>query len=256
MLKTLAFTLTVTTLASTAFGQSGLGMTQAELTLSGFHLDTETGTSTGQEAALRADFATSDHHGVQVDFAYGSYAAGDLGHLGGHLYMVPSEDWKYGVFASFADFNEVETNNVTFGFEAIYRASDRLAVEGRFGLGIANPGNLDYVFADGALHYELSDQLSLSGDLSLTEVDELSMSGFAYEVGASLTYRPQNRPFFVTARLGMAGMEGETTLSPAPKASLTAGFTFGGVPKDRSAPRNRLFKRHDPLSVLALFDRY
>ncbi|MEM9269769.1 MAG: hypothetical protein AAGA78_12615, partial [Pseudomonadota bacterium] len=221
-----------------------------------FHLDAEAGSSTGQELQARADFATSAYHGVQIDLSYGAYEAGDLGHLGGHLYMVPSEDWKYGVFASFADFNEVETNNATFGFEAIYRASDRLAVEARFGLGIANPGNLDYIFADGALHYELTDQFSLSGDLSLTEIDELSMSGIAYETGASLTYRPQGKPLFVTARLGLAGMQGDTTIDPTPKASLTAGITFGGVPKDRTAPRNRLFKRHDPLSVLSLFDRY
>ncbi len=238
------------------FAQSNLGMTMFDATLSQSQVEVSGEKQKINQIEGRADFRISEHHGVQFDLAYTGYNAGDLGHLGGHIYMVPQEDWKYGVFGSFSDFNDYEGNTVALGFEALHQVSDTIAIEGRFGLGMANPDNMDFIFASGATHWNASDNLQMSVGLSVTDIDELAFQGLTYDLGLTATWHLGAAPLAVTAGVGIMGVRGRDQVDPEPVLSLGLSYQFGDVPGKRAEVRNRMFTRHDPLRAFATLNQF
>ncbi len=240
--------------ASATLAQSSLGLNIAEVSLGGIAVDQEAGQTQVHSVQGSADFTITEHHGVQFDLAYTGYEIGDLGHLGGHLYMVPQEGRKYGLFFSYADFNEFDSTNTVFGFEGMFEVNERVTLEGRFGLGIATD-SLDYIFAAGSVDLAVSDRLSLGTSLSLTDIEELSLSGLAYDARVSADYRVSSR-IGLSAHIGALGIEGASRIDATPQAGLTLSYRFGGFPKTDAPVRERLFERHNPLHAVSALSAY
>ncbi len=191
------------------------------------------------QADVTADFAITDAHGLQLDLGVVRYANEYLGHIDAHLYMMPTEAAKYGLFFSLADMNGREATIATIGIEGMFAISDNTEIHGRAGLGMAWPGNMDFITLTLGANHAIGDQVAVFGDVTVTEVDEAALRAVATTARLGISYQPEGRPWAFSAAVLRDGLTGRDAAQFETRAEL--GFTWhlgaGGGAKRSLATR-------------------
>ena len=157
--------------AMPALAQSSLGITGAELSFGA--VQDESG-ATRMDGRAVVDVAITDVHGFQGDLGFADTEAGGVGTVAAHLYMAPREGQKYGLFAQLSDVDGRSMTYGAIGAEGMLSITPETLVEGRAGIGAANDGGLDFMFASLGLAHSYSSALEISATLDLAEFDEPS----------------------------------------------------------------------------------
>jgi opacity protein-like surface antigen len=233
-----------------ATAQSSLGITGGGLTL-GFNSSDQTDSLGFAEGWL--DVAITGAHGLQLDFGIEDTQSGALGHLATHLYMMPREGQKYGVFATVSDLDGESFTVGTIGLEGRFAVGPKTAVEARLGIGIAHrisaPDNLDFIFAGAGISHEVSDALTIGLHGEVAEFDETNFRAIGYTVMLEAEYRPRRSPISLTAGIGVSGLDGRDGRPSETVATIGITYTFGAQGGDVA---QRPFRRANPYAPLAL----
>lgn len=230
--------------AQPALGQSSLGIAGVELTLGGYR-EADGGTSVSGE--LLTDVAVTNHHGLQGELAWHALPAGGVGRIGGHLYMVPRETRKYGLFAVVGDVDGRSFLYGHGGVEGMVSLSPRATLGAHAGLGFASEG-LDYIFGGVDARFRMSDALQLEAGAGLSEFDEVGFQAMGAILDLSMRYAPTGTPVSVSVGveqdllLGVDGAPGET------RAMLRLSWRFGET--NAASPLSRPFRTPDPILQL------
>ena len=229
-------------LPAASLAQSGLGVSRGDL-----RLGYDDGDGAGGFASGRVDVAITSAHGLQGDLGLEDTASGRIGTLAGHLYLAPAPGLKYGLFGYAGD---VDDRSATFGgvgAEGMLAVGPQSAVEMRAGLGLT-AGDLDFLFAGGAVYHDLTPALTLRAGGMAAHYDEAAFEATGYAFWAGVDLSRQGGPLGLFAEIGRDGLEGP---DGAPwRTTVRAGLriTFGRA-TDRS-PERRLFRTPDPLRPL------
>lgn len=192
-----------------------LGFRFAELSVSGGGL---------AQAHVSTDFAITGAHGVQLDLGAVGYADGFLGQIDAHLYLMPTDAAKYGLYFSLADVDGREATIASLGVEAMFALSGRTEVHGRAGLGMANPGHMEFITASLGASHALGDQVAVFGDVMVTEVDEAALRAVGVVARLGVSYQPLGQAWEVTALIAREGATGRDAAAFETRAEL--GFTW------------------------------
>lgn len=209
----------VVALSSPASADS-LGFRFADISVGATATD---GAVTGQIHAT-ADFAITDAHGAQLDLGAVGYQGEFLGQLDGHVYMMPTEKAKYGLFFSLADMDGREATIASVGVEGMFALSDRTEVHGRAGLGMAMPGNMDFITVSLGASHAMNDQVAVFGDITVTEFDEAALRAIGTTARIGVSYQPMGKPWEVSASLVHDGLTGRDAAAFETRADV--GFTL------------------------------
>ncbi|MEM9426127.1 MAG: hypothetical protein AAGA06_05445 [Pseudomonadota bacterium] len=191
------------------------------------------------------DVAITQYHGFQGDLAFADTATGDVGTVATHLYMAPVAGQKYGLFAALSDVDGRAMLYGSLGAEGMLALGDSTSIGAHAGMGWADTGGLDYIFAGAALAHQLTPAVEMELSLDLAEFDEPALSVTAYDVSLTATYRPEDTVWGVYAKATQSGLTdhgSETRLGVG--LSLTLGAS-GGVD-----PHTRPFRTPDPVASL------
>ena len=223
--------------------------------------DVAVGAGAGNDSAqgtarVTADFALSDVHGLQLDLGVVGYTGEFLGQLDAHLYMMPTEAAKYGLFFSLADMDGREATIAVAGVEAMFALSQLTEVHGRAGLGMARPNNVDFITATVGGSHALSDSMAVFADLTVSEFDEVALRAVASTVQIGVSYQPIGRPWEVSASIVRDGLTGRDAAAFETRAEL--GFTWhlgagGGAKRSLSARAFANTQPFDPLLRRGMF---
>ena len=223
--------------------------------------DVSVGARTGDDLAqatarVTADFALSDVHGLQLDLGAVGYTGEFLGQIDAHLYMMPTEAAKYGLFFSLADMDGREATIAVAGVEAMFALSPRTEVHGRAGLGMARPNDVDFITASLGASHALSDSLAVFADLTVSEFDEAALRAVASTAQIGVSYQPIGRPWEVSASLVRDGLTGRDAAAFETRAEV--GFTVhlgagGGAKRSLSARAFANTQPFDPLLRRGIF---
>ncbi|MEM9343798.1 MAG: hypothetical protein AAGA87_12200 [Pseudomonadota bacterium] len=241
MFKPAALTLALALAAPAALAQTDLGFTGVDLR---FGLSNSAGGS-GREASGRIDFAVTEYHGLQFDLSLEDTPSGVVGTAGAHFYMTPAQGQKYGLFATFGDANDRSASYGTIGGEALFSLSDRTAIELRAGAGLMTSSDLDFVFAEADLHYDIAPGMTLSGGLTVSDFHEATMNATGYEARIGLEYQPNDEPWGFYAQVARDDLSGLPGASP--ETTFRAGIMIELGNTRRGGTETRLFRRTDPL---------
>jgi hypothetical protein len=209
------------------------------------------GTSTGEFAGrVSADFAITQSHGVQLDLGVVRYGAEFLGQIDAHLYMMPTDAAKYGLFFSLADMDGREATIGMAGVEAMLALSARTEVHACAGIGMAMPGNMDFVTLSVAGSHAFSDQIAAFGDLTMAEFDEVALRAVGSSARIGVSYQPMAQPWEVSVSLVRDGLTGRDAAAFETRAEL--GFTLhlgagGGAMRGLGARGFASWQPFDPL---------
>ncbi len=118
------------------------------------------------------DYAITRHHGLQLDLGTTSFSDHWQGTLGAHLYMQPSSQAKYGLFAAYTDLNNDGTAVGSVGIEGLWDLTPDTRLSMRAGVGIWTKGHRDFIFTDFGLSHALNDRLTLHSGLSVYDIQE------------------------------------------------------------------------------------
>lgn len=214
------------------------------------------GTITSAQARISADFAITDNHGLQLDFGAVGYSGEYLGQIDAHLYMMPTQAAKYGVFASLADVDGREATIAMAGIEAMFALSERTELHGRAGIGMALPGNIDFITASLGASYALNDQMAVFGDLTVAEFDEASLRAISASARLGARYQPAGQAWEVAASLVHDGLTGRDAARFETRIEL--GFTWhlgagGGAKRGLATRAFATTQPFDPLLRRGLF---
>lgn len=232
----------VTSFSLPAFAGETLGISGASLSFGSIQDEAGDARLSGRAVV---DVAITQQHGFQGDLVYADTATGDVGTVAAHLYMVPVAGQKYGLFAALSDVDGRAMLYGSVGAEGMLSLGDNTSIGGHAGMGWADTGGLDYIFAGAALAHQLTPAVEMELSLDLAEFDELALSVTAYDVGLKATYRPENTAWGVYSEFTQSGLTGhgsETRLGVG--LSLTLGSS-GGVD-----PHTRPFRTPDPVASL------
>ena len=207
-------------------------------------------------ARASVDFAITDQHGMQFDLGATGYKGEYLGQLDGHLYMMPTQRAKYGLFFSLADMNGREATVGMVGVEGMFAISDSTEVHGRAGIGMALPVNMDFITLSVGASHALSDQVAMFGDLSVTEFDEAALRAVGTTARLGVSYQPQGQPWEISAALSRDGLTGRDAAAFETRAEV--GFTWhlgagGGAKRGLAARSFANPQPFDPLLRRNLF---
>ena len=207
-------------------------------------------------AQVTADFAITEALGLQLDLGVAGYDREFLGQLDAHLYMMPTETAKYGLFFSLADMDGREATIAMAGAEAMFALSPRTTLHGRAGLGMARPNDMDFITASLGAAHALTDNIAIFADLTVTEFDEASLRAVASTAQFGVTYQPQGRPWEVSASLVRDGLTGRDAAAFETRAEL--GFTLhlgagGGAKRGLAARSFANTQPFDPLLRRGMF---
>lgn len=231
---------------SSAANADSLGFRFADITVGGV----ADGNGFGAVGRLSGDFALTEAHGLQLDLGVASYGHGFLGQIDAHLYMMPSGTAKYGVFVSLADIDGREATIGMVGVEAMIALSDRSEIHGRAAIGMAMPGNMDFVTGSFGASYAVSNQISVFGDVTLAEFDEalLRAVGTSARLGAS--FQPEGQAWEVSASLVRNGLTGRDAAAFETRAEVGVTWHLGaGGGAKRKLPA-RSFANTQPFDPL------
>lgn len=196
------------------------------------------------------DFAITDVHGVQLDLAVVGYPGEFLGQLDAHLYMMPTDIAKYGLFGSLADMNGREATIAMVGIEAIFALSGQTEVHGRAGLGMAMPGNMDFITASLGASHAFTTQLAVFGDLTVTEIDEASLRAVATSARLGARYQPDGKAWEVSASLVRDGLSGRDAAPFETRAELGITLHLGAWGGAERSLASRAFTNPQPFDPL------
>lgn len=210
-------------------------------------------------AHLFADFALTDAHGLQLDLGVLGSANSYLGQIDAHVYMMPTEAAKYGLFVSLADMNGREATIGTLGVEAMFALSSRTEVHGRAGFGMARSdivGTVDFVTATLGASHALSDVVAVFGDVTVSEFDEASLRAVASAVTLGVRYQPDGQPWELAASVVRDGLTGRDAAAFDMRAQVA--FTWhlgagGGAKRGLSARGFASPQAFDPLLRRGMF---
>ena len=217
--------------------------------------DVSIGVQTGEDrtqpaARLTADFALTEVHGLQLDLGAVGYSGEFLGQLDAHLYMMPTEPAKYGLFFSLADMNGREATIGLVGAEAMFALSPRTEVHGRAGLGLARPNDMDFITASVGGSHALNDTLAVFADLTVTEFDEASLRAVASTVQFGIRYQPLGRPWEISASLVRDGLTGRDAAAFETRAELGFSWHLGAGGGAKRSLATRAFGNVQPFDPL------
>lgn len=188
------------------------------------------GTSTGELAGrLSADFAITQSHGVQLDLAAVGHGSEFLGQIDGHLYMMPTDAAKYGLFFSLADMDGREATIGVIGVEAMFALSDRTEMHGRAGIGMAMPGNIDFITLSVGASHALGDQIAAFGDVTVAEFDKVALRAAGISSRIGVRYQPAAQPWEMSASLVRDGLTGRDAAAFETRAELGFVLHLGAV---------------------------
>jgi hypothetical protein len=201
-------------------------------------------------AQLSTDFAITDAHGLQLDLGVTAYDGEFLGQIDGHLYMMPTPAAKYGLFFSLADMDGREATIAFAGVEGMFAVADRTEVHGRAGIGMALPGDMDFITLSAGASHAVSSTVAVFGDVMVTEVDEADLRAIGTSARLGVSYQPDGRPWDVTASVVHDGVTGRDAAAFETRAEI--GFTWhfgagGGAKRSLSA---RGFANAQPFDAL------
>ncbi|MGB0497755.1 MAG: hypothetical protein ACPGID_05405 [Rubricella sp.] len=235
--------------ATGAAADHAIGFNAGEITLGTLHAaDLEQ-----QDLAfgqIRASFNITEHHGFQIDVAYSDFPNYDLGHIGAHAYLMPHDRARYGLFGSFADFDDNGRTILSVGGEAMFTVGEDAVVEMQLGIGNSEPDSLDFIFAEAQYQRDLSETLALRARISVTDIDETYLSATSYDLSLGLDYAVAENLVF---RLGggVMGLEGDCSEEATPYLALGFSYRFGHAAPDHVT--DRLFGRIDALETFLRF---
>ena len=218
--KVIGLSCALNVLSGVAAFADSLGFRFADLSVQGLASDG----STTVQAHTTADFAITESHGLQLDLGAVGYGHEYLGQLDAHLYMMPTANAKYGLFASLADMDGREATIGQIGVEAMVALSDRTELHGRAGIGMAMPGNIDFIAVTIGASHAVNDRIGLFADLTIAEFDEASLRAVGTTARLGASYQPEGRPWEVTASLVRDGLTGRDEAAFETRAEL--GFTL------------------------------
>lgn len=231
--------------AGPAAAQSSLGISGAALSFG----------STEDEAGARrssveasVDVAVTGVHGFQGDVALVDHAAGTAGSLAAHLYMAPTKDRKYGLFATMSDLDGRAMTWVSMGAEGMVQVGDNGSLELRAGLGAANAEGLDYIFGGMSYAHALTSNLDIAATLDLAEFDEPSLRAISYDAGLRATYQADAAPWAIYASATRSGLAGRDSRAGETRLGLGITVSFGAT--GGTKPSTRPFRSTDPLAPL------
>ena len=241
----------VAVLSSPAAADS-LGFRFAEATIGGI----SGGDGVQGSARLRGDFALTGSHGLQLDLSVVSYGDEFLGQLDGHLYMMPAEAAKYGLFFSLADMDGREATLALVGVEGMFALSDATEVHGRAGIGMALPDTMEFIALSVGASHAVNDQVAIYGDLTMAEVDEAALRAMTTSARIGISYQPAGRPWEVSASVVRDGISGRNAAAFETRAEL--GFTLhlgggGGAKRGLSKRGFAAMQAFDPLLRRGMF---
>lgn len=245
-----SFTLLSTPLASTALADSSIGFNGADVTI-GY-----AGAGDGRDLTSingTLDFAITRHHGLQLDLGAVDYGDTYFGTLTAHLYMQPADSAKYGVFFAYADADDMAASDMTIGIEGIWALGERLTASARFGIGKADPSQVDYIFGEFGADYALSDRFGLRGGAQITDIEETDLTVRAIDLTAGAVWYVPGAPLEVFAGVTHSIASGEDGAADETRFALTMTAYFG---EKRGADARLEARRFAPVRPLnSLFAR-
>lgn len=167
-------------LPAMASAQDGLGLRTARL-------DIETSDSSSS-AQGQVDIRFTRYHGLQGDVGITQFDAATIGFLAGHLYLSTNDKQKYGLFASYHDWDDASISAYTIGVEGMFDFSDSTAFDFQAGLGALDPAETDFIFAEFGITHRLTPEIHLNASASMIEVEEADFKTVAQTVEISSEY--------------------------------------------------------------------
>lgn len=249
MIPFLRAALAATTLFATpAFAQSdslGLSWIEAGLTATD-------GKATGH---LSGDWRIGTAQGVQLDLALADQTGGALGTIGGHIYLTPRTDRKYGLFLTLSDIDGREARIFHGGIEGMYALSDKTVIEGRASIGYASQG-FDFIAAEARMTHAPTDKIALSLGLGLAEFQEAAFSATGWRADLALTYIPPGSPVELTAALVSDGLWGDNAAPADTRVQLGFTWRFGDTGGTQRPVADRAFRAGQPMDGLIRRDLF
>lgn len=240
-------------LAGPVAAQSSLGILggAAELSFG----ETEDGLDQ-HEAQLQVDVAFTRFHGIQLDFGLKDIGDVTIGEIGGHLYLRPNETARYGFFAQISDVDEQSFQYLDAGIEGRFSLSSDVAVDFNVGVGTttnlggASTSQWDYAFVGGGVIYDISDPLTLTARVDVTEYDETDFSAVGLDTSIRLSHAVRHSSTELFAQIDHDVQLGRDGGDPITSLGIGVTWNFGasgGAPIDRpfatAAPLDSLIRR-------------
>ncbi|WP_022704488.1 hypothetical protein [Pseudorhodobacter ferrugineus] len=167
-----------------------------------------TGNTGGPIGRITGDSCLTDALAMQLDLSATSYAGGTLGQIDAHIYLMPRESFKYGVFVSLADVDGREATIGSAGVEVISDVSDRTQIEAKAEIGIATHRmagarrNMDFIAARFGAFHTFNDTTTAYIEASVSEFDEAFLRAVANGVRVGLHYDIPSQPIRISATIG------------------------------------------------------
>lgn len=229
-----------------------LGFRFADITVGGVASDDDV----QGHARLSTDFAITDAHGLQLDLGVTGYDGAFLGQIDGHLYMMPTPAAKYGLFFSLADMDGREATIAFAGVEGMFALSKRTELHGRAGIGMALPGDMEFITLSAGASHAVSSAVAIFGDVTVTEIDEASLHAIGTSAHFGVIYQPDAQPWEVSASVVHDGLIGRDAAAFETRAEI--GFTWhlgagGGAKRSIAARAFANIQPFDPLLRRGMF---
>ena len=231
--------------ATHASAQSSLGIQSTTLGFGG--IQDEAG-DFQTDANISVDVAITSFHGLQGDLRFSDTANGLIGQLGAHLYMTPRPGQKYGVFATLSDVDGRSMAWGALGIEGMLSLGLDTALEARTGLGVADEGGLDFIFAGVSLAHAVNPSFEVEAFLDIAEFDEAALQVISYEVGVRAHYSPEGAPWGLYASVTQSDLGGRDGTSSETRLGLGLTIEFGS--SGSTDPATRHFRASDPVAPL------
>lgn len=199
---------------------------------------------------MQSDFAVTDVHGLQLDLGASDPGTNWRGTLTAHLYMAPRTQAKYGLFASVTDTNHEAQTDYAFGAETMLALGARTELEARGGVGFVHPGSNDYIFGQLSARYGLSDQTTLSADLSALDIEEQAYAARVLRLGIGVQHQIARSPVTLWARVESERVTGDRDYPDETRVVLGLTTRLGAGLRDGQGLRNRPFSVVRPTDPL------
>lgn len=198
---------------------------------------------------LSGDWRIGAAQGVQLDLGLADQPDGAVGSLDGHIYLMPQDDRKYGIFLSFSDIDGRDATIFHGGIEGLYALTDKTVIEARTGVGYASRG-FDFIAAEARLTHAPSDQLAISLGLGVPDFQEATFSATAWRADLGVTWAPKGSPLELSAAVVRDGFWGDTAAPADTRAQLGLTWRFGDTGGTRRPVADRAFHAAQPMDGL------
>jgi hypothetical protein len=253
-----ALALAVTTTMPLAAGAESLGLRFLEIEGAA----TQSGNDLRAFTRLSGDFAITAAHGLQFDLTLADQADGVLGQLDGHLYLMPDDRMKYGVFLSLGDVNGREATIGMVGAEGMFALAEDTTLQVSTALGLARNvvGNtsstLDFIAAQARISQGFATHGTAFAEIGLTEVDEMALRATIVTAQVGVRWQMTALPVELVATVGGDALYGRDSAPWETVVRLGAVWRFGGGAKAGRPVAYQPFARpaaFDPLLRRGMF---